>query len=307
MSRVFGFFQFLLILFAALPLAIIPYRSSLKIGEGLGSLLYHVWKSRREIAIRNLKAAAERGAIHLDSSPEAIIRRNFRNLGKSFIEVVKIYYGFGDRIMRGISINGAEHFEKAHSKGRGVLFITGHCGNWELNALTLSVKLTSMNAVARPIDNPYLNRLVEKTRQKYGNNVIYKRGALKKILVALKKNEAVGILMDQSVISSEGVAADFLGKKDYTMKTPAIIARKTGAAVLPLFIRRTEEGHVIEIGEEVELDGSADAEEAVFRDTVKFNSYIESYIRENPAEWLWIHRRWKRSDEAGRDVPPKKN
>ena len=153
--------------------------------------------------------------------------------------------------------------------------------------------------MARPIDNPYLNRLVERTRRKYGNRVIYKKGALKKILFALSKNEAVAILMDQSVVSSEGVMADFLGKKDYTMKTPALIAMKTGSPVLPAFIRRSGDGHIIEIGEELILDRSDGGEKTVYANTVKMSQSIEEYIRQNPAEWLWIHRRWKRiSDPA---------
>jgi KDO2-lipid IV(A) lauroyltransferase len=177
--------------------------------------------------------------------------------------------------------------------------ITGHCGNWELTALTSSVKLTKMSIVVRPIDNPYLNRLVERTREKYGNSVIYKKGALKQIVLSLKKKEVVGILMDQSVLTSEGILVDFLGKKDYTMKAPAIIARKTGSPVVSAFIRRVNGGHVIEIGEEIMPDPSGDSDLAVFNDTVNFSAAIEDYIRRNPSEWLWIHRRWKRLAEQG--------
>ena len=93
---------------------------------------------------------------------------------------------------------------------------------------------------------------------------------------------------------AEGVVADFLGKKDHIMKTPAIIARKTGSPVLPVFIRRVGKGHLIEIGEEIELDTAEDYEQAVYNDTIRFSGHIENYIKNNPSEWLWIHRRWKR-------------
>jgi Kdo2-lipid IVA lauroyltransferase/acyltransferase len=299
MKRVLRLFEFFLVVFCTLPIAIMPYRASLKVGEVLGMALYIFWGSRRKIAVRNLSEAVARGALVLQSSPEAVIKQNFRNLGKSFVEVVKVYYGLGDHIVESVEIRGSENFMRAHEKGAGVIIITGHCGNWELNALALSAKLTRINVVAREVDNSYLNRVVERTRKKYGNSVIYKKGALKKILLALKNNEVVGILMDQSVLSSEGVMADFLGKKDYTMKTPAIIARKTGSPVVPLFIRRKKDGHVIEIGEAVAPDGSEDGDQAVFNDTVRFSGTIEEYIRKNPAEWLWIHRRWKRLAEQG--------
>jgi KDO2-lipid IV(A) lauroyltransferase len=304
MKRILWFLEFLLLVLVTLPIAILPYRVSLKVGETLGRLLFFLWAGRRKIAIENLRSAVSRGAITLRSSPETEIKKNFGNLGKSFVEVLKIYYGLGDHIIKSVEIRGVENFRRAYEKGAGVILITGHCGNWELNALTSSVRVTKMSIVARPIDNPYLNRLVERTRKKYGNGVIYKKGALRQIILSLKKKEVVGILMDQSVLASEGILADFLGKKDYTTKIPAVMARKTGSPVVPAFIRRVNGGHVIEIGEEIMLDSSGDSDLAVFNDTIHFSAAIEDYIRRNPSEWLWIHRRWKRLAEQGRtDLP----
>lgn len=294
MRRVLWFLQAALILTFTLPLALIPYRLSLKFGEFLGSALFFFWRSRRGIAIENLRAAVKRGSISIDSSPEEVIRSNFRNLGRSLVEVLKIYYGLGERIIRGVEISGAENFLRAREKGKGVILVTGHCGNWELNALVFSRHFGRVNVVARPIDNPYINRIVERARKKFGNRVIYKRGALKNILSSLRKGEVVGILMDQSVVAAEGVITEFLGKKDYSAKMPAVIARKTGCPVIPAFISRTPGGHLIVIHKEVELDASQDSEAAVLNDTVRFSAFVEEYIRRNPFEWLWIHRRWKR-------------
>jgi KDO2-lipid IV(A) lauroyltransferase len=104
--------------------------------------------------------------------------------------------------------------------------------------------------------------------------------------------------MDQSVIRAEGIVVPFLGKNAYAMKTPAILARKTGTPVVPLFIRRMENGHhVIEIGEEIPLAVSADSEAALRQDTINFIKPIEEYIKKYPSDWLWIHRRWKRIKE----------
>ena len=294
MRRAFQFFSFVLMVLFSLPFVLIPFAISLKIGEMMGALLFCLWKSRRKIAIENLSSAVARGALIIDSTPESVIKQNFRNMGKSFVEIVKIYYGFGKKIFERVEIRGIENYRKAQSKGKGVIAITGHCGNWELNALASSMNLTRVNVVARSLNNSYLNKLIEKTRKKYGNTVIYKKGALKKILSALKRNEAVVILMDQSVVSAEGVVADFLGKKDHIMKTPAIIARKTGSPVLPVFGRRVGKGYLIEIGDEIELDKAENYEQAVYNDTIRFSGHIENYIKNNPSEWLWIHRRWKR-------------
>ncbi|MEW6108800.1 MAG: lysophospholipid acyltransferase family protein [Nitrospirota bacterium] len=297
MRNILALLQFLLVVILTLPLALLPYRISLGAGGVMGSLLFFLWKSRRITAIENIKGAISRNAVTTDSTPESIVRQLFRNLGRSFAEVTKIHYGLGKSVIKNVKIEGAGNFHRAHAKGNGVILIAGHCGNWELMAVALSVNLTRLNVVARPIDNPYFNSVIEKTRKKYGNNVIYKKGALKKILSLLKRNETVGILMDQSVIKTEGLITDFLGKKDYTMKTPALIARKTNSPVLPIFIRRIKGGHIIEIGKEIELDRSEDSEKAVLNDTIRFNGYIEEYIRQNPHEWLWIHRRWKRIND----------
>ena len=294
MRHLIWLLQFLLIVLLSFPLAILPYKLALRTGSLLGSLLFLIWKSRRRIAIDNLKAAVSKGAVIINSDPEHVIRQNFRNLGKSFIEILKIYYGLGNRIFSNIEIKGAENIRRAYEKGKGILFITGHCGNWELMALCIGKNVLHVSNIARKINNPYLNYAAEQARQKSGNKIIYKQGALKKILSLLRNNGAIGILMDQSVISSEGIIADFLGSKAYTMKMPAMIARKTGSPVIPAFIRRAENGHIIEIGQEIELDDSDDADMAIFNDTVKFSGFIEDYIRQNPYEWLWIHRKWKK-------------
>lgn len=302
MRKALQFFSFVLMVLFSLPFALLPYTLSLKIGEGMGVVLYYLWKRRRLIAIENLCSAVSRGAIEIDSAPETVIKQNFRNMGKSFVEIVKIYYAFGEKIFDRVDIRGVENYKKAQSKGKGLIAITGHCGNWELNALASSTNLTRVNVVARALNNSYLNKLMEKTRKKYGNTVIYKKGALRNILSALKRNETVVILMDQSVVRSESVEADFLGKKDHIMKTPAIIARKTGSPVLPVFGRRVGGRYLIEIGDEIELDKTEDYEQAVYNDTIRFSGHIENYIKNNPTEWLWIHRRWKRDKSLNREI-----
>lgn len=298
MKRLRQFFSFAVLMVSMFPLAVLPYPIALKVGDVLGLLIYIFWSSRRRIALENLQGAVERSAIVLDTEPRSLIRQNFRNFGRSLIEVVKIYYGFGDSIFRNVELHGAENFRRAHEKGKGVICITGHCGNWELMAIYASMEIAKMKVVARKQANPYINRFIERTREKYGNHIIYKEGALKKMLSALKKEELIGILMDQSAIRSEGIVVPFLGKNAYTMKTPALIARKTGTPVVPVFIRRTGNGHhLIEIGEEIPLDASADSEAALTRDTINFLRPIEEFIRQYPAEWLWIHRKWKRIKE----------
>jgi KDO2-lipid IV(A) lauroyltransferase len=283
-----------LFIILSVPLAILPLKWSMRAGEALGLLLFYLWGSRRRTALENLRSAAATGSISLSDTAETVIRDDFRNLGRSFIEVLKIYYGFGRKVLESVDLEGAENFREARSKGKGILYLTGHCGNWELLAIVAGMRLSPMGVVARPMNNPYLNSLIEKVRRRYGNSVIYKRGALKSMVRTFKGNGCVGILMDQAVVPDEGYVIDFLGRGAWTTKMPALIARKTGAAALPAFIHRTDEGHMIKIYPEVELSLNSDTEEAVKEDTIRFSGFVEDYIREHPSEWLWIHRRWKR-------------
>ncbi len=278
------------LLILSFPFSLLPVRA----GELLGILLYHVWRSRRSIAVDNLRRSVELGAISLARSPEEVIRDNFRNLGRSFIEVVRVYYGTGRTILDRIVIKGIEHFEHARAKGKGILLITGHCGNWELLAIMASYRVAPISVVVRPLNNPYLDRLLLNARSRFGNKVIDKKGALRAILTALKEGGIIGILMDQSVLPDEGYVIDFLGRGAWTTRMPALLARKTGAAAVPAFIRRTEEGHEITVYPEIELSQNSNHDEAVREDTERFSRYIEDYIKENPSQWLWIHRRWKR-------------
>jgi KDO2-lipid IV(A) lauroyltransferase len=288
-----------LVILFSFPVAVLPQKIASKVGGIIGLLVFYLWGSRRRIAIENIKKATGNSLqpLAISNQPLAvsIARETFRNLGRSFVEVIKVYYGLGKGIIDNVEVIGVENYLKAKSKDKGVIFITGHCSNWELMALAFGVKVDNVSVVARSQNNPYLNKLLEEIRAKYGNKVIYKKGALKGILSELKKNRGVGILMDQAVLKDEGYVIDFLGMPAWTTKMPALMARKTGAAVVPIFINRDGDRHVIHIYPEVALSTDEDTEKAIIEDTKRFSGFIESYIKEHPAEWLWIHKRWKRT------------
>ncbi len=280
-----------------LPFAILPLKISQKAGESFGFLLFHLWKKRREIATENIRKTILTGALKISEPPEIIAKKCFGNLGISLSEVAKIYYGLGGSIIEKVKILGIENYKNSLAKNKGVLFFTGHCGNWELLSLAFGLKVSNISLVARAQNNPYLNQLIEKVRAKYGNRVIYKKGALKALLSELKGNKTVGILIDQAVLPEEGVIIDFMGMKAWTTKAPSLIARRTSSPVMPAFISRAIDGsHTINLYPEVELSKKESQQEALLEDTKNFSYYIEEYIRQHPAEWLWIHRRWKRAE-----------
>lgn len=286
--------EFLIALGILLPLRILPRWLSLKAGEFLGLCMFILLGRRRRIALKNIEIA-QKGGLRLSNTPIKTVCMHFINLGRSLSELSMLLLG-KESIMKDITFENIEHLIEAKARGQGVIFITGHCGNWELLALAPSWKGITLSVVARPLNNPYLNKFVKRLRVRFGNKVIYKSGALKEILSLLRNGECVGILIDQSVAEDEAVITEFFGEKVYTTKMPALIAMKTGAVVVPAFINYLGKGkHRISVGEEIKLRITDSPEEDVVFNTSVFSGYIERYIKENPSEWLWIHRRWKLS------------
>lgn len=271
------------------PLAVLPRRVSAAAGRFLGAAAYYLWGNRRKIAVENIRGAKERNALADPRGPEALAKAFFINLGGWVSELVKVYYGLGDGIVGDIRVEGLEHFERARRTGKGVILVTGHCGNWELLSLAVSAKAGKACGVVRKQSNPYMDRFIIRARKRYGTDVVYKAGALRKFISMLKEGGTVGVLMDQAVVPSEGFLVDFLGAPAWTTKMPAALAKRTGAALVPVFQSRMPEGHVMRFYPEVELEG----DEA--RDTERLSAYVEGFIREYPDQWLWIHRRWKRT------------
>lgn len=254
-------------------------------------MLYYFWnKKRRLISQDNVSRAIARGGISTILTPDRIVRESCKNLGCMVMELIKVYYGMGGGLLNSIKIDGLENYDRARATGRGVMFVTGHCGNWELLALAVGKRVGRVGVVGRPQKNPYLYAIIEHTRERFGNFAIDKRGALRAMLRTLKEGGAIGVLMDQAVIPDEGYVLNFLGAPAWVMKTPAIIAKRAGACVLPAFIKREGSSHRITIFPEVQMTGNDLA------DTKAMNLCVEDYVRANPTEWLWIHRRWKRTE-----------
>ncbi|MEW6263777.1 MAG: lysophospholipid acyltransferase family protein [Thermodesulfobacteriota bacterium] len=286
------------------PLAALPGSLAYKIGETGGRLVFWLWPGRRRIALENIEKSLALGALPAGRTARDLALGYFGHMGRSFIEILKIYHGRTDHACDVVRVEGEEHYLKARAGKRGLIMITGHCGNWELLGLAMARRYsTRYSVVARAQNNPFLERIVDKIRAAGGNNIIYKQGAVRRILTELKHGGMIGILIDQAVLVKEGCAVDFLGRPAMTTKLPALIARKTGAPVLPVFIHREDRGgHAIVFHPEVELSRTENKETAVVEDMQKMTGFIEDYILAHPEQWLWGHRRWKRAPE--RIFPP---
>lgn len=277
-------------LFALIPAPLVPVLGSL-----LGRLFFRILASRRRIALEGIRESLP--SLPAGSDPEQIASACFSNLGISFIENCKLYHGFS-RILDRVVIEGLEHYHTARAKGKGILFLTGHCGNWELSSLYFGFHHHPMVVMVREQKNPYLTRCIENIRSKYGNVIIHKKGALREILRVLRQDGVVGVLIDQAVMPSEGYQVEFLGRPAWTTSMPVLMARKTGAAILPGFISREGSMHRLVLHPEVVFPSDDMTDEALARDTATLTRYIDSFVRSHPDQWYWVHRRWK-SREIG--------
>jgi KDO2-lipid IV(A) lauroyltransferase len=188
-----------------------------------------------------------------------------------------------------IRYEGFEHYEAAMAQGKGLLFATAHLGNWELSAFAHALLAAPMNVVVRPLDNPIIDGLVEHRRALSGNRLLSKRDFARSILQALRRNQAVGILVDQNATAENGVFVPFFGETACANTTFAKLAARSGAAVIPGFAiwNRAEKRYILRFYPAVTITGE------VADDTARIQSAIEIAIREYPDQWLWIHRRWK--------------
>jgi len=170
-----------------------------------------------------------------------------------------------------------------------VLFATAHLGNWELSAFAHALLSSPMHIVVRPLDNPKIDRLVERRRTLSGNRAIEKVNFLRAMLKALEANEAVGILIDQNSSLDQGVFVDFFGVPACAGTGFAKIAARTGAVVIPGFALWLDEEkrYVLRFYPPVPITGNVE------EDTARLHKLLEEVIRQYPDQWLWIHRRWK--------------
>ena len=218
----------------------------------------------------------------------------FASIGRMLCAFAKFPHIDKSNVGDWIRYEGFEHYEAAMARGKGLLFATAHLGNWELSAFSHALMAAPMNVVVRPLDNPIIDGVVEERRSLSGNTLLSKRDFARSILQALRKNQAVGILMDQNTAADNGAFVPFFGKLACTNTTFAKLAARSGAAVIPGFAvwNATERRYVLKFYPAVEITGDET------EDTARIAASIERAIRAYPDQWLWIHRRWKTRPEG---------
>ena len=267
------------------------------LGIVLGQVIYALHGRLRRVGMRNLEIAfpgmkaAER---------RRILKGVFTGLGRQLAEFCRFPKYTAKNIGAVAIYDGFEHFEAARAKGKGVLFLTAHLGGWEIGAFAHSLYGNVLRIVVRPLDNPYLDRLVDRYRTLHGNSTFGKQDFARGLLAAMKAGETVGVLMDQNMTPPAGVFVDFFSQPACTASGIARVAAHTGAAVVPGFtiwdaaLRK----YRIHFEPAIELTRTGDEEADAVANTAKFTKVIEEFARKYPDQWLWVHRRWKTRPEG---------
>jgi KDO2-lipid IV(A) lauroyltransferase len=229
------------------------------------------------------------------SERRKILRAAFTSIGRQLAEVSLFPRYTRENVGQVIVYDGFENYERAHSRGKGVLYLTAHLGAWELSAFAHSLQGHPLRIVMRGLDNPYLDALVQRYRTMHGNSVIDKDNFVRGLLAAMKEGETVGILMDTNMTPPQGVFVDFFRIPACTASGLARIALRTDAAVVPGFtvwdpvLRK----YRLRFEPALQLIRTQDEEDDVVANTARFTKIIEDYVRRYPDQWLWVHRRWK--------------
>jgi len=270
-------------------------------GISLAWKVYLLHVRLRRVGMRNLALAFPQMS---RAQRARILRGEFTSMGRQLAEVCLFPKYTRENVSRVVVYDGFENFERALARGKGVLFLTGHLGGWELSAFAHSLYGHPLHVVMRPLDNVYLDRLTRQYRTLHGNSMIDKDDSARALLAAMKNGETVGILMDTNMTPPQGVFVDFFGIPACTASGLARIVLRTDATVLPGFtiwdpvLRK----YRLRFDPPVELVRTGDDDADTVTNTQRFTKIIEDYVRKYPDQWLWVHRRWKTRPEGEKSL-----
>ena len=278
-------------------LGLLPRPLAITTAQTLAGIIRRLMPHLSRHAEINLKLAFP----ELSPDDRARLKRQvFATLGRLLGEVSQFPRLNRQNISDVVAYDGLENFLAARDLGRGVLLLTGHVGSWELSVFSHAIYGYPMSFLARRVDNPLVERLVETYRSRVGNISIDKRGAVREVLRTLREGGVVGILADLNTTREEGVFVDFFGIQSCTTPGVASLALRSGAAVVPVYIVWDEESRIHKLCFEpaLEIIDTGNRKADTIANTARYAKVLESIIRRYPGQWLWIHRRWRTRPEG---------
>jgi Kdo2-lipid IVA lauroyltransferase/acyltransferase len=262
------------------------------LAAAVASAMYGMLPKLRRTAEFNLRLAFPEWD---DARRREVIRGMVRNLGWMAAEFARFPRYTRENIGEALILDGHENFLNGQRRGKGVLYLTGHIGAWELSSFAHALYGFPLHYMARPLDNERVDKLVNRYRCLSGNQPIFKNESARALLKILKDAGTVGILADQNTMPEEGVFVDFFGKSACTTTGIARVALHTDAAVVPGYAYWDASIGKYRLWFEpaVELVRTGNTERDIFVNTQRFAKVIEEIIRKHPEQWVWVHARWK--------------
>ena len=258
-------------------------------GAAIGRLAYVVDARHRRVALANLERAFP---TRTDAERANIARGVFAHFGSVTAELLKVATMKPDELLALVETEGDEHCWNALAADRGIICFTGHFGYWEVQAIASAARFVPISVLARPLDNPHLHTMLEDIRTMTGNQVIYRHGAIRRILRELAANRAVAMLIDQH-LQRDAIMVDFFRRPAATTSALAVLALRTGAVVLPVFALPLPGGRYKLVYEHPVEPPREDSPDAIREFTQRCTDVLEMYVRRHPELWLWMHRRWR--------------
>jgi KDO2-lipid IV(A) lauroyltransferase len=273
-------------------LGTLPRGVARRLAATVARLLYAALPRLQRTAEFNLRVAFPKWD---EARRQGVIRGMVRNLGWMAAEFARFPRYTRENIEEVVILDGHENFLNGQRRGKGVVYLTGHIGAWELSSFAHALDGFPLHYMARPLDNSRVDSLVNRYRCLSGNRPIFKNESARVLLKTLKEAGTVGILADQNTMPEEGVFVDFFGKSACTTTGIARVALHTDAAVVPgyAYWDAAIGKYRLRFEPAVELVRTGDTERDVFVNTQKFAKVIEEIIRQHPEQWVWVHARWK--------------
>lgn len=284
--------EFAMVWFLLKALRVIPRPLSRILAVSMVRMLLALLPKLRRTAMFNLTIALPGWS---EEQRRATVRAMARNIAWMAVEFARLPSYNSTNIEETIILDGQENFLEGQRRGNGVLFLTGHIGAWELSSFAHALYGFPLHYMARPLDHPRVDALINRYRGLSGNKPIFKNESARATLRILKDAGTIGILADQNTMRDEGAFVEFLGKPACTTTGIARLALHTGAAVVPGYAVWDEQIRKYRLRFEPPLDliRTGDPERDIFENTQLFARVTEQIIRRYPEQWVWIHARWK--------------
>lgn len=260
--------------------------------SGLATFAYYVSKKYRNIARANIHFAF--GDTKSEKEIEEIVRYSFKNLIFNFLHIMELRNMSLDELKDIITVENIEAVKKVHDEGRAVIYITTHYSSWELGGASLGAFVEPVAGVYKKMKNEVYEEWLLEGRARFGNTNLEKSRVAKALIKLIRAKKASGILIDTNINPKEGIIIDFFGKPLRQTYTPAYLARKFNAAVIPVTIRTDDEdNYTLMLFDEIPVEHTDDADADILKATQLQADWLQNLIKREPKFWFWLHRRFK--------------